>query len=66
MTKVVATDVGYDNVEFRQPGDVFDAPRGPKGKDGSPGKEILKAKWYKPVEAVEEPEESSEEERPVA
>lgn len=48
--KVIATAVGYDNVALRQPGEIFDCP---KGKDG---KEIVTSGWYKPHEGKAKPE----------
>lgn len=40
MVRVRATKEGYDNVAVRQPGDVFDMPKGAKGS------------WFEPVEAA--------------
>lgn len=40
--RVVATDVGYDNLKLRQVGEEFDMPEGSVGR------------WFQPVGAVEE------------
>lgn len=53
MSKVIATADGYDNVQLRKKGDVFECPKNGKGE------EIVKASWYQPhkskAKAVEEP-----------
>lgn len=42
--RVVATDLGFDGRDLRQPGEEFDMPDGAKGK------------WFEPVKAESVPE----------
>lgn len=48
--RVEATKLGYFNHQVREPGDQFDIPDEPKGKDGKP--KAFSKNWMAEVEAA--------------
>ena len=58
--KVIAILAGYDNLAVRQPGDVFELPRGADGK-------APKGTWFKAVdEDTKGPKDKSAKEAPAS
>jgi predicted NUDIX family NTP pyrophosphohydrolase len=55
--RVIATNVGYDNIKLREPGEEFEMPDGAKGSWFVPVGEVKKAK---PKQAKADPATLSE------